>query len=504
MKKAHLIFPHQLFQNTSNIPEEAVVFLIEEFLFFKQYNFHKQKIAFHRASMKSYEQYLRGMGFDVQYIESINELSDVRELIPKLISEGFEALFIYDPVDNWLDKRISKFKSQIDMVILDSQLFINKKIELVDFFKPTKKKFFQTSFYKSQRIKRDILMNEGQPEGGKWTYDLENRKKYPKDKQPPKVYFPEENDHYREAIIYVETHFSSNIGETGPQLYPVNFNQANAWLQDFFAQRFYEFGDYEDAIVSSEHYLNHSVLSPLLNTGLLLPEDVIDKACEYAFKHEIPINSLEGFVRQILGWREFIRGVYEVKGSEERTRNFWNHKRKIPSSFYKGTTGIFPVDRTINKVLKTGYAHHIERLMVLGNFMLLCEFDPDEVYQWFMELFIDAYDWVMVPNVYGMSLFADGGLMSTKPYISGSNYLKKMSDYPSGDWQEIWDGLFWRFMDKNRGVFSKNPRLRMLLNTLDRMDFKRREEHFLNAEHFLKSLDEDKAEVQLKFQIVDK
>ena len=198
----------------------------------------------------------------------------------------------------------------------------------------------------------------------------------------------------------------------------------------------------------------------MLNVGLITPQEIVSESLQFARKNNIPINSTEGFIRQIIGWREFIRGIYECKGSEQRTKNFWGFKRKIPKSFYDGSTGIEPIDITIKKVLKTGYCHHIERLMVLGNFMILCEFDPDEVYRWFMELFIDAYDWVMVPNVYGMSQFADGGLMATKPYISGSNYLMKMSDYKKGEWQTIWDALFWRFMHVHRDFFSKKSKAR--------------------------------------------
>ena len=217
-----------------------------------------------------------------------------------------------------------------------------------------------------------------------------------------------------------------------------------------------------------------------------------EQAITYAKNNDVPLNSTEGFVRQILGWREFIRGVYEVKGTAERTKNFWGFTRKIPKSFYDGTTGIQPVDDVIRKVLKTAYAHHIERLMILGNFMVLCEFDPDDVYQWFMELFIDAYDWVMVPNVYGMSLFADGGLMSTKPYISSSNYIKKMSNYGKGDWEATWDGLFWTFMDKHSDFFSGNPRLGMLLSSLNRMNKETKEQHFTKAEKFFNALDNAK------------
>ena len=227
----------------------------------------------------------------------------------------------------------------------------------------------------------------------------------------------------------------------------------------------------------------------MMNVGLLAPKEVLDQAIAFANENAIPLNSLEGFVRQILGWREFIRGVYETKGVYERTANYWHFNRKIPKSFWNATTGIAPVDATIEKVLATGYCHHIERLMVLGNFMLLCEFDPDEVYKWFMELFIDSYDWVMVPNVYGMSQFADGGLMATKPYISGSSYLMKMSDYKKGDWQLIWDGLFWRFLHTHREFFLKNPRLSMLLKTFDKMPEEKRSEHLRRATDYIKTID---------------
>ena len=295
---------------------------------------------------------------------------------------------------------------------------------------------------------------------------------------------------YEESRAYVDKNFSTNIGQlTANALYPTNFKASQQWFQQFLEQRFLEFGTYEDAIVAENAILNHSVLTPMLNVGLLTPANVIEQSIAFAKTNNIPINSLEGFVRQIIGWREFIRGIYESRGSDERTRNFWGFTKKIPTSFYDGTTGIYPIDQTIKKTLETGYCHHIERLMVLGNFMLLCEFDPDEVYRWFMELFIDSYDWVMVPNVYGMSQFADGGLMATKPYISGSNYLMKMSNYKKGEWQAIWDGLFWRFMDTHRSFFKQNPRLGMLVAMFDKMPQEKKEVHISNAEHYLQNLD---------------
>lgn len=492
MNTVNLIFPHQLFEESPLLENDFPCFLIEEELFFNQYKFHKQKIAFHRASMKFYESYLKEQDKEIIYIEANENKSDVRELIARLADEGLKKVYLINTTDNWLEKKITESaeEHQIKIEEYENQLFLNTREDLKDWFGSKEKKFFQTSFYKDERKKRSILIEgDNNPVGGNWTYDKENRKKYPKKKTPPNIEFPEETGFYEDAREYVKEFFSSNYGELAEiQLYPTNFETSKKWLHQFLEQRFDEFGPYEDAIVSDKRILNHSVLSPLLNVGLLTPEFVIAEALKYSEENDIRINSLEGFIRQIIGWREFIRGLYEKKGSEERTRNFWRFDRKIPASFYNGSTGIQPIDDAIRKVLKTGYNHHIERLMILGNFMLLCEFDPDEVYRWFMEMYIDAYDWVMVPNVYGMSQFADGGLMATKPYISSSNYIKKMSDYGKAEWNETWDALFWRFMYVHRDFFEGNPRLNMLLRNLDKMNQETLGQHLNRAEQFLSSL----------------
>ncbi|NAS32536.1 cryptochrome/photolyase family protein [Flavobacteriaceae bacterium R38] len=492
MNSVHLIFPHQLFKDSPLFKVTSSIYLIEEFLFFKQYKFHKQKIAFHRATMKAYEAFLKAKNLEVYYIEAAEDISDVRTLIPELKKQGITHINYIDPTDNWLQKHIQNASSEHKMTstVFDSPLFLNSKEDLSSFFRKDKKKYHQTSFYTEQRKQRNILIDsDGKPTGGKWTFDTENRKKYPSNKIPPTLQFPDADPFYVEAKYYVETHFTENLGSlTEYCLFPTNFDTTQSWFQQFLEHRLMEFGSYEDAIVAEYSFLNHSVLTPMLNVGLITPEEVVQTSLAYVKTHNIPINSIEGFIRQIIGWREFIRGIYESRGNDERTRNFWGFTRKIPSSFYNGTTGIPPIDLTIKKILQTGYCHHIERLMVLGNFMMLCEFDPDEVYQWFMELFIDAYDWVMVPNIYGMSQFADGGLMATKPYISGSNYLMKMSNYKKGEWQEFWDGLFWRFMDKHRSFFLKNPRLGMLVRMFDKMPQEKRDKHIDNGERYLNDL----------------
>jgi deoxyribodipyrimidine photolyase-related protein len=489
MKHCSVIFPHQLFQMNPLFGQGGDIYLVEEYLFFRQYNFHKQKIAFHRATMKFHEDFLLQKGESVKYIEAFEVEADCRKLVAYLHGLGMESIRIIDPVDNWLLRRMRTAcdKFGIILEVLESPMFLNSNHDLQRFFAPQKKKFFQTEFYKQERIKRNILIDvNGNPEGGKWTFDDENRKRFPKNKAMVKTTFPLPNDYTREAEAYVYRHFADNIGSlNGELVYPIGHAESTIWLNQFLEKRMAEFGDYEDAIVYQETILNHSLLTPMLNVGMLCPDQVLERVWTYRKTHEIPLNSLEGFVRQIIGWREFIRGVYIAKGREERTRNYWGFTRKIPASFYTGTTGILPVDETIKKLLKTGYCHHIERLMVLGNFMLLCEFDPNEVYRWFMELFIDSYDWVMVPNVYGMSQFADGGLMCTKPYISGSNYLLKMGDYPKGEWQEIWDALFWRFLDKERAFFLKNPRLGMLVKTFDKWDEAKKKQVHQKANAYL-------------------
>ena len=489
-KKLNIIFPHQLFEECILLNNDNPYYIIEEFLFFKHFKFHKQKLAFHRSSMKYYETYLKSLNKEVYYIDSQQEKSDIRIFLSSI--EEKTEISISEINDNWLQKRLKQGceKNNHQLISNNSPYFINQKNDLETFFQPDKKKFYQTSFYIEQRKKHNILINDQkQALGGKWSFDAENRKKYPKGKEAPTIKNVENDSFYNQAYDYVEKHFYNNPGYLSKQaIYPYKFESSKKWLLDFLENRFEEFGIYEDAIVDDQHFLNHSVISPMLNVGLITPKNVINETINIARKKDIPLNSLEGFVRQIIGWREFIRGVYLVKGSQERTTNFFKHKTKMPKGFYDGTTGIEPIDNTIKKLNKTAYSHHIERLMLLGNFMLLCEIDPDDIYKWFMELYIDAYDWVMVPNVYGMSQFADGGLMSTKPYISSSNYVKKMSNYKKGEWQEVWDALYWRFINKHREMFSKNIRMNFMVKLYDKKTNEAKQQIEHRAQTFLNQL----------------
>ena len=505
MSAITLVFPHQLFADHPALSHDRPTWLVEESLFFTQYPFHLQKIVLHRASMKAFAQALEQTGYRVHYTEATEKTAEITALLRSMASKKIKTIHYVDTVDHWLEQRLKKTAAslKIELIAYATPGFLNQMQDIKGYF-DNRKTYFQTDFYIQQRKSRKwLLKNDKEPQGDKWTFDTENRKSYPKEKKAPPPYPISHSAFVKEAIQYAKKHFATHPGSTDLFCYPTTQKEALEQLDLFLKNRFSEFGAYEDAMQEKEVWLHHSVLSPALNIGLLTPQEILDKATRYAEKHKIPIASLEGFGRQILGWREFIRIVYEREGVRQRTRNYWNFSRKIPSSFWKGTTGIRPIDLLIERLQRHAYTHHIERLMVLGNFMLLCEFDPDQVYEWFMVFFIDSYDWVMVPNVYGMTQFADGGIMTTKPYISGSNYLLKMGDWdkkstltlPSKEivsWTAVWDGLFWRFMHTHRGFFSKNPRLGMLLKTWDKMDPDKRSTHLRLADQFLQMLDTTK------------
>lgn len=442
--------------------------------------------------MKFYEDWLKKQGFKVNYVDAQDKGSDCRKLVAQLADKGVKEIRIAEPADDWLRQRMLTTceKHGIKLTITDTPNFLHDDRSAGEFF-DRKKRYFQTDFYIWQRQNMGILLDPvGGPQGGQWSYDHDNRRRIPANEPLPVIPFGKDNTFLQEAREYQLKHFPKAYGsDTDKQLFVVTFDDADQWLEDFLTYRLAKFGPYEDAIVAEESVLFHSVLTPMLNIGLLDPLSIIKRALKVAPKQAVPLQSLEGFLRQIMGWREFIHIVYQREGRRQRTKNYWGFTRKIPESFWTGDTGIEPIDKTIRKILRWGYCHHIERLMILGNFMLLCEFDPDEVYKWFMELFVDAYDWVMVPNVYGMTQFADGGLMTTKPYISGSNYLMKMGNFKKGSWQEIWDALFWRFMHVHRDFFSHNPRLALLLGSLNKMSPEKRNHHFKIAEDFLKQLD---------------
>jgi deoxyribodipyrimidine photolyase-related protein len=491
--RAALIYPHQLFENHPALEGAQRVFLVEDPLLFSQYRFHVQKLILHRASMSVYADGLRARGWDVERIELAqfgqSEAADFGKLLKQ---RGIAEVCYVDLNDDWMEQRLSVALTAagITRTVLEDPHFLTP-LPVFSELSSKRGRWFFTDFYIGQRKRLGILLDEqGKPEGGKWSYDPENRKKLPKGVVVPPVRWPAHSATgtglaVREAVQRVQTDFPSAPGDSEPFRYPVSHGEARACLQDFLDRRLADFGQYEDAIDRTDPFLFHSVLTPALNIGLLSPREVVDAALARA--DAVPLNSLEGFVRQVIGWREYMRGVYRQFGRQQRSRNVWNHHRPMPAAFYNATTGIEPVDAVIRRVLKHSYCHHIERLMILGNFLMLCEVSPDAVYQWFMELFIDAYDWVMVPNVYGMSQHADGGMITTKPYISGSAYVLKMSNFSKGPWCPIWDALYWRFISRHREFFAKNPRMSVMVSQCDKMGSKL-DEHLRTAERFLNQL----------------
>ncbi len=490
MKEAVLIYPHQLFENNPILKKGVLVFIVEEPLFFTQYKFHKQKLVLHRASMKAYEAELVSSGFEVVYVEfkDLKETSDVVSILKKY---NISKIQMCDPVDDWLEKRLIKalVKHNIRHEIIDTPLYLTEKKILIDYFSNQKggRTYLMKNFYEWQRKRLGILIEkDGKPTGGKWSFDTDNRKKLPKRLELPEMPPHSKNRYVLEAKEYVEKYFKTNYGNDDYFFYPVTKQESNIWLKKFLKEKLESFGPYEDAITTENGLLFHSILSPVLNIGLLTPQYVIEQTLEYVKENpHTSLASVEGFIRQIIGWREYMRAIYILDGSKIRNANYFNAHRNVPESFWAATTSIGPVDHTINEVLQTAYSHHIKRLMVMGNFMNLCGFHPDQVYKWFMELYIDAYDWVMVPNVYSMALYADGGLVTTKPYISGSNYILKMSDYKKGEWSDIWDSLFWNFVGTHYNKLKGEGRLGFIGITYQKMRDEKRRSFTKKAQDFL-------------------
>ncbi|MAI78320.1 MAG: cryptochrome/photolyase family protein [Deltaproteobacteria bacterium] len=495
-QKVLLLFPHQLFRELPEFDDRINrVVLVEDGLFFgdsiQKVQFHKQKIWLHRASMVKQAERLRQTGMRVDHVEHRHQTDPLSNALESLHREEVAGVTVIEPHDYLLNRRLRRHcnRLSIEIDLVETPMFLTTSDQNND-YRASKKGWRMADYYKFQRRRLDLLMEDDEPTGGSWSFDADNRKKIPKNKlgQIPELPDAQHDEVDLAARDYVLEHYPQNPGSLDQLIYPTSHESAQVWFSLFLKQRFSHFGDYEDAIVQNENWLWHSVLTPMMNIGLLTPAEVIQETVRFAEENEIPLNSLEGFVRQIVGWREFMRATYEDLGRQMRTTNHWGHRRKIPQSFYDGTTGITPVDDVIHRVLNTGYCHHIERLMVLGGFMFVCEFDPDEIYQWFMELFIDSYDWVMVPNVYAMSQNADGGLITTKPYFSGSSYIRKMSHYSSGEWAATWDGLYWRWIWNHVDELGKNPRWSMMCAMARKMDSDKREAHLQNAETFLSSL----------------
>lgn len=509
--RLRLVLPHQLFEQHLDAVGDTVFVLIEHDLLFRQYRFHSHKLVLHRASMTRFARRLRERGYEVEVLQSDAARTSRDQLAEFVRRRGPAEVTWFDVVDDWLEQDL--FAGLADGGyrmrpgdLLETPNFLTDRGQIDDWFSHNGARM--QDFYVWQRRRLDILVEDGKPVGGKWSFDTDNRKKLPRGYTPSTVgrfaHHPvlqregtfdldallddadeiEASDEVERAIAWVSAEFPDAPGDPHVFAWPTSGEEAWAHLQEFVRERLHDFGPYEDAISTAHPFINHGLLTGALNIGLLDPRDVVQAVLDGA-DGDTPLASLEGFVRQVIGWREYMRATYRTRGRQMRTANRLDHQNALGAGWWDATTGLAPVDLVISRVLDTGYAHHIERLMVLGNAMSLLRIHPDAVYEWFMEMFIDAYDWVMVPNVYAMSQFASGDEITTKPYVSGSNYLRKMSDLPAGEWMPDWDGLYWTFIEDHRAVFAANPRTRMVTSLLDNMDPDTREAHRRRAETLL-------------------
>ena len=450
---------------------------------------HKLKILMFLTAMREKRDELRAAHCDVEYLDIEHQdfgQTYEEKLVNYISVNDVTMLKIFEIEDKEFESRIKVFAEQqnLALTILPSPMFLLDREEFLA-FNGKSKVLRMANFYKEVRKKLNLLMDDNQkPLGGKWSFDEDNRKKIPKGLPLPERYKPRESQYIESLKITIESNFSDHPGQMDDVWMPLTRADALENIDYFLKVKFENFGIYEDAILQNDTFMFHSALSPSLNMGLITPNDIIDKVLKFTAEYDVPLNSVEGFLRQIIGWREFIRGVYQHHGETQLQSNLFNFSGSLKDSWYSGDTGIPPLDDAINFSDRYGYTHHINRLMVISNLMTLCEVHPKNVYRWFMEMYVDSSEWVMTPNVFGMGTFADGGIFATKPYICGSNYILKMSDYKKGDWCNTVDGLYWRFVSRHMGVLKNNPRLSFMRKTLENMDPQRKRLIFSCAEDF--------------------
>ena len=488
MKKIFLILGNQLFNPDflSKYKKDHIFYMAEDYGLCSYEKHHKHKIIFFLSCMRSFRDELKKKGFKIIY-KTIDEndfkFEYTKKLKEEMMKREIKEISAFEIEDKVFEERILNFCKDIKLNYINSPQFLTKRDEFKKYLL-TVKKPFMASFYKTQRIKYKILVDEqNKPIGDKWSFDNENRKKMPKNVDIPKKFIFYETKHTKDLKGIVNELFRENPGNVEDFWIGTRREDSIKFFEYFLKFKFNLFGDYEDAVDQRDNILFHSALSPFINIGLITPAEILSKLRE--LKVKVNINSYEGYVRQIIGWREFIRGIYREYSDEFEEKNFFNHNRKMKNTWYDGTTGIPPLDHSIKNAIKYGWTHHIERLMILSNIMNLAGIHPKDIYKWFMEMFIDSSEWVMVPNVYGMGLFSDGGIFATKPYICGSAYFLKMMDFKKGEWCEVMDGLYWNFIDRNRDFFLKNPRLSMMVRVLDKMKDDRKKRIFDSANKFI-------------------
>jgi deoxyribodipyrimidine photolyase-related protein len=465
-----IIISNQLFEDSpilEDIDKDDIIILYEHPVHFTKFVYHKMKLVMHRASMKFYEDYLnKKYKNKVIYLEYNDNFTDQ---IKKIKAENIK---VYNPIDHEIMKEYldSSKKLKVNLELFDNPGNICKLEDYDRYLKESKNKnpYFHHSFYIWCRREFNILMKNDNPIGNKWSFDEENRIPFPKNYNEDIDFKIKNNKYLNEAKTYVNKHFKDNHGSCEYYL-PIDFESSKKHLDKFLKERLDNFGPYEDAVSDKIIFGTHSVMSPLINIGLITPTFIIERVNVYYQKKKPKIQSVEAYIRQLF-WREFCILVYLNKNKELEKGNFFSHKNKLDKSWYDGTTPFEILNDLIKKALTYGWLHHIERLMYIGNFMFITETDPKYVYKWFMELFIDAYPWVMSPNVYGMSQHSAGPIMMKRPYFSSTNYIDKMSTYKRKDnvlqkikldsddyeWHQVWDALYYNFINSNEKYLGKN------------------------------------------------
>tara|TARA_X000000368_G_scaffold121726_2_gene95457 strand:+ start:910 stop:2406 length:1497 start_codon:yes stop_codon:yes gene_type:complete len=493
MSVLRIIFTDQLSLNNpvlKDVKANETILFYEPLETFYKIKHHKQKLVFLISSLRhfiknqTHKKIIHkkiNKDFKLKFNEYLKELIDVN---------SFTKIIISKPSDFQSYKDLMFFcqSNNLELKIVNDKKFISSQSDYLE-WSENKKTIIQEYYYRWLRKKYNIFMKDKKtPIGDKWNFDKDNRKGISKLKSNiPKRLNLKPDQITFDVMVDVEESFPNSIGDLEKFNWATSHEEAENLLDDFIDRYLENYGSFQDAISKDNSFLFHSLLSPYLNSGLLDPNICIKKAEKkyYDSNGKIPINSVEGFIRQILGWREFINGVYWDNMPQYKNLNFWSHKYKLNENWYEGITGIPPLDNAIKESKEFAYTHHINRLMIISNIMNLVGINPNEMYRWFMEMYIDSYDWVMVPNVYGMGSYADGGIFSTKPYICGSSYMLRMSNYPKGDWCDVVDGLYWRFIDMNNKFFESNPRLSIMSKSLQKMSKDRKRLIFNKAEEFI-------------------
>ncbi len=489
MKKIRLVLGDQLHQGHSWFREvnDDHVYLLAEMRQETDYvKHHIQKVVAFFLAMRNFASVLKEQGHQVKYfrIDDPDNPQNLKTLIKDQIKKVNAAKFEYQYPDEYrLDQQLQEISRELEIPteVFDSEHFYTERQALDEFFKG-KKQLVMESFYRMMRKKHGILMTDGEPEGGKWNYDQSNRKKWKGD--PP---IPREIVFTRDVQKLVETIESAGIrtfGKIDPENFPwpVTREESLDQLRYFCDHLLEHFGDYQDALHTEEKFLFHSRLSFALNSKILSPHEVV-KAVYEKYKtapDTIHISQAEGFIRQILGWREYMRGIYWKEMPQYAEFNKLENHNALPEFFWTGETKMNCLKKAIGQSLEHAYAHHIQRLMIIGNFALLLQIDPDAVDEWYLGVYIDAIQWVEITNTRGMSQFADGGIVATKPYVSSANYIHKMGNYCKGceyDYKKKtgsdscpFNSLYWNFLDEKQSYFSNNPRMSMMLNLLKKKD----------------------------------